>query len=58
MAGPSSSTLPANVILPSTPLGVARAAELLSLGKLVILPTETVYGIALNLANAGRGGGP
>ena len=41
---PSSET-----ILPASAAGVARAAELLSQGKLVILPTETVYGIALNL---------
>lgn len=29
--------------------GAARAGELLASGKLVVVPTETVYGIALNL---------
>lgn len=29
--------------------GIARAAELLTQGHLVVVPTETVYGIALNL---------
>jgi len=43
------STPSAETILPASPAGVARAAELLAQGKLVILPTETVYGIALNL---------
>jgi L-threonylcarbamoyladenylate synthase len=31
---------------------VARAAELLRAGELVILPTETVYGLAANAWNA------
>ena len=46
---PPPTTLPQNLILPSTPAGLARAAQLLKDGHLVILPTETVYGIALNL---------
>ncbi len=46
---PTPTTLPQNLILPSTPAGLARAAQLLKDGHLVILPTETVYGIALNL---------
>jgi protein-tyrosine phosphatase len=36
-------------LLPSTPAGLARAAELLQQGQLILLPTETVYGIAVNL---------
>jgi protein-tyrosine phosphatase len=32
--------------------GAERAAQLLSAGKLVVLPTETIYGIALNLLSA------
>ena len=47
----ASSPLPAQAILPATAAGTGRAAELLSQGKLVILPTETVYGIALSLAS-------
>jgi protein-tyrosine-phosphatase/tRNA A37 threonylcarbamoyladenosine synthetase subunit TsaC/SUA5/YrdC len=43
------STLPQNAVLPSTPAGLAAAADLLRQGKLVLLPTETVYGIAVNL---------
>ena len=47
---PSASNPAAGTILPANAAGVARAAELLNLGLLVIVPTETVYGIALNLA--------
>jgi protein-tyrosine-phosphatase len=53
---PSSSSpapvLPANAILPPTSAGIHQAAQFLAQGKLVVLPTETVYGIALNLASA------
>ena len=42
--------LPNATLLPPTAAGVTRAAALLNQGKLVIVPTETVYGIALNLA--------
>src|SRR5437762_1574654 len=51
-ATPSMSVSGTDNILPPTAAGVARAAELLAQGKLVILPTETVYGIALSLASA------
>lgn len=37
------------LVLPNSSASVAHAAGLLVSGKLVILPTETVYGIALNL---------
>ena len=40
-----------DTLLPATNAGISRAASLISEGKLVILPTETVYGIALNLAS-------
>ncbi len=32
-------------LIPATPPGIARAAELLRAGKLVAFPTETVYGL-------------
>ncbi len=35
--------------LPATATGLARAAQLLLAGKLLIVPTETVYGIAFSL---------
>jgi len=38
--------MPAPEILPDTPEGHARAAALLAEGRLVALPTETVYGLA------------
>jgi protein-tyrosine-phosphatase/tRNA A37 threonylcarbamoyladenosine synthetase subunit TsaC/SUA5/YrdC len=41
----------AQAILPPTADGIHKAAHLLTHGKLVVLPTETVYGIALNLAS-------
>jgi L-threonylcarbamoyladenylate synthase len=33
-------------ILPGTPIGLARAADLLRAGQVVAVPTETVYGLA------------
>jgi len=48
MANPAS-TVPQDMILSPNAAGLARAAQLLRDGKLVVLPTETVYGIALNL---------
>jgi protein-tyrosine phosphatase len=44
-----SSKVPPELLLPANAAGTQRAAELLRAGKLVILPTETVYGIAINL---------
>ena len=43
------STLPTHLILQPTNANLARTAKLLKEGHLVILPTETVYGIAVNL---------
>ncbi|MGA2443696.1 MAG: Sua5/YciO/YrdC/YwlC family protein, partial [Tepidisphaeraceae bacterium] len=37
---------------PDYPQEIQRAAELLAAGKLVVLPTETVYGVAGVLTNA------
>ncbi|MGN6369283.1 MAG: Sua5/YciO/YrdC/YwlC family protein [Phycisphaerae bacterium] len=45
----SPSTLPNNLLLQPSAHNIARTAKLLHDGHLVILPTETVYGIALNL---------
>jgi protein-tyrosine phosphatase len=45
----SSAAIPADVLLPPTLAGAARAGELLAAGKLVVVPTETVYGVALSL---------
>jgi protein-tyrosine phosphatase len=42
------STTPGAHLAP-THAGTSRAAELLAAGRLVVLPTETIYGIALNL---------
>jgi protein-tyrosine phosphatase len=61
-----SAALPAHLLLPPTRAGAARAAEWIAAGKLVVLPTETVYGVALNLlsppardaAHALRSGAP
>ena len=39
-------------ILPDTQAGIARAAELLREGKLVAVPTETVYGLAARADSA------
>ena len=44
--------IPADSILAPNAAGIARAAQLLTAGKLVILPTETVYGIALALSSS------
>src|SRR6185437_14231924 len=38
-------------ILPATPEAIAQAAELLRAGKLVGMPTETVYGLAGDATN-------
>ncbi len=46
---PSTPHLPAELALPANAAGAARAAELIRAGKLVVVPTETVYGIAVNL---------
>ncbi len=35
--------------VPATRAGIAQAAQVISNGKLAIVPTETVYGIAVNL---------
>jgi protein-tyrosine-phosphatase/tRNA A37 threonylcarbamoyladenosine synthetase subunit TsaC/SUA5/YrdC len=40
-------------ILPATSASAARAAAWLKEGKLVVVPTETVYGIALSLGSEG-----
>jgi protein-tyrosine-phosphatase/tRNA A37 threonylcarbamoyladenosine synthetase subunit TsaC/SUA5/YrdC len=48
----SLSTFPPEALLPSTPAGLAAAADLIRQGKLVLLPTETVYGIAVNLLSS------
>jgi len=41
--------IPAALLIPANAAGAQRAADLLNNGQLVILPTETVYGIAVNL---------
>ena len=38
-------------VLPADAAGIAKAAALLKEGKLVALPTETVYGIAADARN-------
>lgn len=38
-------------ILPATPQGIAEAADILRAGRLVALPTETVYGLAGDARN-------
>ncbi len=45
----SPATIPADALLPPTLAGAARAGQLLLAGNLVVVPTETVYGVALNL---------
>lgn len=40
-------TDPVTDVLPPTPEGLARAAELLAAGAVVALPTDTVYGVAV-----------
>lgn len=44
--------LPAPEMLADTEAGHARAAELLAAGRLVALPTETVYGLAADATDA------
>lgn len=39
------------VVCPADEAGIARAAQLLRRGELVVLPTETVYGIAADARN-------
>lgn len=39
-------------VLPATPEGLARAGALLRAGRLVAFPTETVYGLGADAANA------
>jgi L-threonylcarbamoyladenylate synthase len=34
-------------VLPPTPEGLARAAELLAAGAVIAFPTDTVYGVAV-----------
>jgi protein-tyrosine phosphatase len=45
----SPSTPPVHLWAPATRANALRAAQLLQDGSLVVLPTETVYGIAVNL---------
>ena len=40
--------------LPSTPEGIARAAELLRAGQVVAFPTDTVYGVAIAASRRGE----
>ena len=40
------------LMLPNSSVSVPQAVGLLEAGKLVVLPTETVYGIAVNLRSA------
>jgi len=40
-----------NILIESTVDGIKEASELLSLGKLVAFPTETVYGLGANALN-------
>jgi protein-tyrosine-phosphatase/tRNA A37 threonylcarbamoyladenosine synthetase subunit TsaC/SUA5/YrdC len=44
-------SFPTTVVLDATSAGAARAAALIREGKLVVVPTETVYGIAVGLAS-------
>jgi L-threonylcarbamoyladenylate synthase len=41
-------------LLPSTPEGIARAAELLRGGAIVALPTDTVYGVGVAVSRPDR----
>jgi protein-tyrosine phosphatase len=41
--------VPPELLLPANAAGAARAVDALRAGRLVVLPTETVYGIAVNL---------
>src|SRR5690242_18839988 len=49
---PTSPALPSESLLAPDANGLARATQLIRDGKLVVLPTETVYGIGLNLLSA------
>jgi L-threonylcarbamoyladenylate synthase len=40
-----------NILIDSTIDGIKEASELLSLGKLVAFPTETIYGLGANALN-------
>jgi protein-tyrosine-phosphatase/tRNA A37 threonylcarbamoyladenosine synthetase subunit TsaC/SUA5/YrdC len=44
-------SFPAMIVLEATSAGAGRAAAWVREGKLVVVPTETVYGIAVNLAS-------
>jgi len=48
VAGPSGEAVPD----PATAAALARAAEMLATGQLVVIPTETVYGLAANALDA------
>lgn len=39
------------MIVPATDANIARAAEALAAGRLIVMPTETVYGLACDAAN-------
>lgn len=41
-------------VLPPTPEGIARAADLLRAGEVVAFPTDTVYGVGVDGAQPGR----
>ena len=41
-------------VLPPSPEGLARAAELLQAGKVVAFPTDTVYGVGVSAAHPDR----
>jgi L-threonylcarbamoyladenylate synthase len=41
-------------VLPPTPEGLARAAELLANGAVIAFPTDTVYGVAVAASSADR----
>jgi L-threonylcarbamoyladenylate synthase len=41
-------------VLPPTPAGIARAAELLEAGEVVAFPTDTVYGVGVDGARPDR----
>ncbi|WP_232628837.1 L-threonylcarbamoyladenylate synthase, partial [Methylobacterium sp. Leaf118] len=51
MDGPSSIVPPATLRLPADGSGLARAAALIRAGRLVALPTETVYGLGADAAD-------
>ncbi len=54
----SAAALPSELLLPASREGAARAGALVAAGKLVVVPTETVYGVALGLpSSAARAAG-